>query len=107
MADEQCQENQRVGGANCQALVDSGAHISVISETFLAKVSKKLVKHICPKFGKVTGMGGKSHTMTDRVVLSVHISGYCFQQDFHVLEGHHALILGMDFLTKQRAIIDF
>ena len=41
----------------------------------------------------------------DRVVVSIHISGNCFEQDFHVLEGHHALILGMDFLTKQNEIL--
>ena len=84
--------------------MDSGAHISVISETFLATVPKKLVKHISPKF-EVTGIGGKSHRVMDRVVVSIHISGNCFEQDFHVLEGHHALILGMDFLTKQNEIL--
>ena len=67
----------------------SGAHISVFLETVLAKVSKKLVKHTCPKFGKVTGVQKKSYTVTDKVVLSVHISGYCFEQDFHALEGPH------------------
>ena len=87
--------------------MDSGAHISVISETFLATVPKKLVKHISPKFGKVTGVGGKSHRVTDRVVVSIHISGNCFEQDFHVLEGHHALILGIDFLTKHKAKLNF
>ena len=59
LADERCQENLlsvRVGGSTCQALVDSGAHISVISETFLATVPMKLAKHISPKFGKVTGV---------------------------------------------------
>ena len=69
-ADERCQENLlevRVGRAHCQALVDSGAHISVISETFLAKVSQETCETHLSKIWKgylcvCVCRGGGNHT---------------------------------------------
>ena len=37
--------------------------------------------------------------MTARVLLAVNVDGHVFEQDFHVLDGRHSVILGMDFLT--------
>ena len=96
-----------VENKNCQTLVDSGAHISIISDSLLSKIPKKCVKHVKPIFLAVTGVGGITHTVTARVFLSVNVSGHVFEQDFHVLDGHHSIILGMDFLTNQQAVIDF
>ena len=60
-----------------------------------------------PKFGAVTGVGGVTHKVTARVFVTVNVAGHIFDQDFHVLDGHHSVILGTDFLTKQQAVIDF
>ena len=45
--------------------------------------------------------------MTARVLLAVNVEGQVFEHDFHVLDGRHSVILGMDCLTDQHAVIDF
>ena len=97
----------RIANQNCQALVDSGAHLSIISDSMLDKIPKKSVTHMKPKFSAVTGVGGITHSVTARVILTVNLGSHVFEQDFHVLDGHHSVILGMDFLTDQQAVIDF
>ena len=99
--------NVRVENQACQAVVDSGAHLSIISDGLLSKIPKQRVKFTKPKFSAVTGVGGITHTVTARVLLAVNVGGHVFEQDFHVLDGHHSVILGMDFLTDQQAVIDF
>ena len=56
---------QRYGGSagyegdqTCHALVDSGAHHSIISDGLLSKIPKKRVKFAKPKCSAVTGVGG-------------------------------------------------
>ena len=97
----------RITNQNCQALVDSGAHLSIISDSMLDKIPKRSVKHMKPKFSAVTGVGGITHSVMARVILTVNVGSHAFEQDFHVLDGHHSVILGMDFLTDQQAVIDF
>ena len=110
LADDRCWENMltvRIASQTCQALVDSGAHISIVSDSLLHTIPKRCIRHIQPKFGAVIGVGGVTHKVTARVIVTVNIGGHAFEQDFHVLEGHHSVILGMDFLTKQQAVLDF
>jgi hypothetical protein len=45
--------------------------------------------------------------MTARVLLAVNVEGQVFEHDFHVLDGRPSVILGMDFLTNQHAVINF
>ena len=97
----------RIANQNCQALVDSGAHMSIISDSMLDKIPKRSVKHMKPTFSALTGVGGITHSVTARVILTVNVGSHAFEQDFHVLDGHHSVILGMDFLTDQQAVIDF
>ena len=44
--------------------------------------------------------------MTARVLFAVNVDGHVFEHDFDVLDGRHSVILGMDFLTDQHAVID-
>ena len=60
-----------------------------------------------PTFSAVTGVGGITHSVTATVILTVNVGSHAFEQDFHVLDGHHSVTLGMDFLTDQQAVIDF
>ena len=99
--------NVRVANETCQALVDNGAHISIVSDSLLRNIPKKCIRHVKPKFGAVTGVGGVTHKVTARVFVTVNVAGHIFDRDFHVLDGHHSVILGMDFLTEQQAVIDF
>ena len=108
--DDRCWENMlnvRLANQNCQALVDSGAHISIVSDSMLSKIPSKHIRHVQPKYSTVVGVGGVTHTGTARVFVTVNVGSHCFDQDFHVLDGHHSVILGMDFLTNQQAVIDF
>ena len=83
----------RMTNQNCQAPVDSGAHLSIISDSLLDKIPKKSVKHMTPTFSAVTGEGGITR-VTARVILTVNVGSHAFEQDFHVLDGHHSVILG-------------
>ena len=97
----------RIANQNCQALVDSEAHLSIISDSMSDKIPKKSVTHMKPKCSAVTGDGGINHAVTAGVILTVNLEGHVFEQDFHVLDGHHSVFLRMDFLTDQQAVTDF
>ena len=88
LADDRCWENMltvRRASQTCQALVDSGAHISIVSDSLLRKIPKRSIHHIQPKFGAVIGVGGVTHKVTVRVIVTVNIGDHSFEQDFHVL----------------------
>lgn len=63
--------NVRLENQSCQALVDSGAHLSIISDSLLSKIPKKRVKYAKPTFSAVRGVGRITHTLTARVLLAV------------------------------------
>ena len=96
----------RVGNVSVLALADSGAMISVISHTFLKNVNRR-VTLLPPLFEAVVGVGGTKHEVLYRVVLPIDINGNKVSQEFHVLEGHHSLILGLDFFNTHGVKLNF
>ena len=45
--------------------------------------------------------------VTDKVLLDLHIANQPFQHHFHVIPTQSAMILGLDFLSKFKAIVNF
>ena len=95
----------KVGNVSVLALADSGA-ISVILHTFLKNVNRK-VTLLPPLFEAVVGVGGTKHEVLYRVVLPMDINGNKLSQESHVLEGHHSLILGLDFFNTHGVKLNF
>ena len=96
----------QIGSASALALVDSGAQVSCLSHTFLKNINFKPVT-LPPRFEAVVGVGGETHKVLNRVVLKLNIEGHKFTQDVHVLEGHHSVILGLDFLNNNNVQLNF
>ena len=61
--------NVRVENQTCHALVDSGAHLSIISDGLLSKIPKKRVKFAKPKCPAVTGVGGITQRLPEYCLL--------------------------------------
>lgn len=91
------------------ALIDSGASVSCIQKSLIDKLKQNHEFDIYPtKLAEVTGVGGERHSVLGAVRLPVKISGVIFEQEFIVIKQlHHSLILGIDFMTSNRCVIDF
>ena len=96
-----------IGSMPVQALIDTGAVISCISAFLLNKLPRRFLSHVAPQYVAVKGVGGETHRAMGCVVLSFRIGESSFSQTFHVLQGHHAMILGMDFMLAHKAVVDF
>lgn len=56
----------------------------------------------------ITGAGGTTHTVNGKIELEIKIGGLKFRQIFYVIQDLcHPLILGTDFMKKQKACIDW
>ena len=94
-----------IGNVATLALADSGAIISCMSSSFWSKV--RYCKHLTPLYTSILGVGGEKHPICDRVELKIKIGNKLVSQDFHILQGHHDVILGVDFLNQHGVILDY
>ena len=87
-------------------LVDSGASISVLGETFVQQL--QIGHRVQPSnLSSIVGVGGSKHNVRGRVNLTFHIEGVPFQQEFHILSHtNQDVLLGIDFLNSNSAVID-
>ena len=97
----------RVQRNHVWALIDSGANISVISTELAALLSPCIEAHYTPDFSHVSGVGGEMLQVTDRVVLGLYIGDQEFIHEFHVVSIRTSMILGLDFLNKFKAVVNF
>ncbi len=93
-----------------QSLLDSGASISCVSESFLKNVSyqynRKMYKS--SKIKRIVGVGGETHQVLGTVVLPINIQGVTIPHEFHIFSHlHYPIILGVDFMQKHNVSIDF
>ena len=87
-------------------LVDSGASISVLNETFVQQLQ---IDHCVQRsnLSSIVGVGGSKHNVRGRVNLTFHIEGVPFQQEFHILSHtNQDVLLGVDVLNSNSAVID-
>ncbi len=69
-----------------QALIDSGASVSVISLAFLNTLHPKLVTPFDKsKHSLIYGVGGHSHHVVGSVTFNLNIDSHVVSQTFHIL----------------------
>jgi hypothetical protein len=89
------------------ALVDSGANISAINEKFLYRLGLNSCHYKPSNIAHIVGAGGENHKITGLVQLKLKIGGLYFSHSFYVVPAlHNSVILGIDFLTKYKAIVN-
>ena len=97
----------QVGKHNIGALVDTGATVSCISNALLNKLHPKSVQYFKSDITCISGVGGKKHAISDLVQIEFQCSNQTFSHKFYALHNPYMLILGMDFITKHNAKLDF
>ena len=100
-----------IEGKDYKTLIDTGSEISVVSENVLGEL-QRVNKNIpsLPVAGvTVVGVTGvRSKWVTKQVQLNVYINGIEFENTFLVVKGLNLdIILGNDFLERNKAVIDF
>ena len=91
-----------------RSLVDSGSSICCVKQSLLHKIfptPKPLQKS---EFPVVKGVSGKLIPVKGTIMLDLNIGNAKFSQKFHVFDNiHHDLIIGIDFLKKNKCSLDF
>jgi hypothetical protein len=97
----------KIGTYSVNCLVDSGATISCISQNILELTSPNVT---CEQstIENITGVGGAIHSVSGIVLLEFSIQDQIFSHKFHVIPAlNYSVILGVDFLRENDAVIDF
>lgn len=93
----------KVDGVPVRALIDTGAHISVIS----ANLRTRLRKVLTPAVSHIQVADGGTPAIAGMCTCRVSIADHDITVVFFVLENcPHDVILGRDFLTEHAALID-
>ncbi|VDI54419.1 Hypothetical predicted protein [Mytilus galloprovincialis] len=100
----------KLGNIYINALVDSGATISVINEQLLRRAfyKKELPVISTTDLHEIRGVCNTVHNVQGKIDLDIDVNGLVMPFSFYILRdvGFH-LILGQDFLTTHKANIDF
>ena len=95
-----------IGKQTCSGLIDSGATISCVSEHIYRR-SFKNVEIMPSSLAHIVGVCGEVHKVLGQVTLPFRIDGVVLEHTFQLFEKlHQPLILGMDFLKRNKAKID-
>jgi hypothetical protein len=99
----------QIRGKSFRALLDSGANHSVTSVEFLRRLKIPVQNLTDNNSMRITVADGRSITVLGKAELSVKVHGLTMPCEVLVLSqiGHNTLILGLDFLEKNKAKIDF
>ena len=96
----------KFGVIQTQALCDTGATISCISQAFLDKIPRKFVNRL-PKCNIIIhGVGNFQKRVTEQIELSFTINGKKFTEKFYSMPNSQNVILGLSFLSKYKAIVN-
>ena len=88
-------------------MIDTGADISCISQSFLAKVTVGKPKLQLAHIYSILGVGSQRLRVLGKINLMVQINDKCFNFDFHVIDSlPHSLIIGIDFLQMNNVTIN-
>ena len=96
----------QAGNISTTALVDTGATISCISSELLQKIHPKFLNYQESDLEFIYGVGNKQHEVTAKVAIKLSINGRNFTQSFYALHNQYSIILGMDFITANKAKLD-
>ena len=101
----------KIGKTGKQALVDTGADICVVSEEFykvlISQNSLTRAEQSGPRI-KCTSASGNEFRNRGEIRLKFEIGRVAYSHPFQILQGlTKPIIIGSDFLQKQKAVIDF
>ena len=89
-----------IKGTKTNALVDTGASITVCSAKFFSKLEHYVLEE--PVYQFVNGVGGQLKVL-GKVKLPLSFKGATFDTYVHVIEGlPHSLIIGIDFMHANK-----
>ena len=97
----------RIGNIKAVALVDSGATISCVSHSLLHKLQPHRLQYMHGDISKIYGVGNIIQEVSDKVRFDFHIGQQKFCNSFYAIQNVYPLILGMDFITENKGILDF
>ena len=66
----------KIGHLNSVALIDTGATLSIISESLLDKLNPRNVKYVKPTVSVVYGVGSQQHEITTKIEADFFIDGH-------------------------------
>ena len=97
-----------VNGQEIKLLVDTGAGISVIDETFLLELYANQIPALCTSSTtQVKTVSGESLPIKGTLKVSLQIAGGTYPCDFHVVRNlSYTAVLGRDFLRAHGAVIN-
>ena len=100
--------NGKIAGKTVHLLVDTGASVSAIDETFLKKAYGDIpLKMSDSPFPSVQSVSGEEVPLLGQITVPLHLSGSQYFCEFHVMQSlAYDAILGRDFLQQNRALID-
>jgi len=97
----------KINGRNVKALIDTGAHQSCVSLSFLRGIRSQSNIINSSNRKRLFTADGKPLTVKGSIQLTLNVHGLMIPTSFQVLQFlNHDMILGMDFLTKTQANID-
>ena len=93
--------------ANC--LLDTGAHVSIISKVYLDKLRAKgkVVVITTPIYSHVRAVDNSTVNILGQTKLSVNIGDNTLEQTFYIIpEMQYDAILGCDFMINNKTVVD-
>ena len=92
-------------------MIDSGADISVVSDSFFNSVAPKAIKPMTrdkKQLAHCTSASGDDFANLGKATLEFEINKVPFRHQIQVLKGlSKPVLLGSDFLIKHKALVDF
>ena len=89
-------------------MIDTGADKSLISSESYSQIKSKFCLEKKPFRLRLKGVTGHCLKTSHSAVLRFRIGKLVLKHEFIIVEGlHHDIIVGVDFLTKQKARLDF
>ena len=96
------------GNLKTFGLIDSGADISLIDKHTFDKISKHLILVTKKPTVQLRGVTGHSLQVNCKLTVKVKIGKMTLVHDFHVVKNlGKSVILGVDFMTRHQARLDF
>ena len=89
------------------ALLDTGAQISIISQSFADKISPNLKQSCQNEFSEIIGVSGNIVNVSGCIQVPISIGKFKTVHSFHIIPSHHDIILGLDFLNRHKVKVDF
>lgn len=105
---EKCSIPLFVENIQFKALLDTGSTISAINSQTLKRIQKRTDTLQNSAISFITGAGGTAHNVNGKIDLKIKIADLNLVQTFYVIQDLcQPIILGTDFMEKQKACIDW